>query len=251
MKQREAFTLTELLVLTSVAAMLGGMLLTSLDGAKQTLQGAQCLGNLRQWGLALALYSNDYHDYVTGAGGDTSAVPLDQYYNLTAWFNLLPRYMNLPALKNLYATNQIPAPGKKSVFVCPSAPAISNAPSSAMPYFSYAMNRVMTGESASCPNNFYKRSTAALPGQVVMFSDSDGIGGWSYSFTDGYYLGQAAPRHSGGMNFVFVDGHAQWYKQADYRWTSPFGFTANAEWITPRVIYWFPCKTCDKSCSTH
>jgi prepilin-type processing-associated H-X9-DG protein len=249
MKRRDAFTLTELLVLLPVIAMLGALLLTPLDSAKQTLQAAQCLSNLRQWGLALALYSNDNHDYVTGAGSDTSSIPLDQYFNLVAWFNLLPRYMNLPALKDLYATNQIPAPGSRSVFICPSAPAVSNAPSSAHPYFSYAMNRLMTGELTSCPDNFYKRSTAALPGQVVMFSDSDGVNSWSYSFTDGGFLGQAAPRHNGGDNFVFVDGHAAWESYSVYNDGFPAGTAnANSEWITPKQIYWFPCKTCNKTC---
>ena len=68
MKRRDAFTLTELLVIVPIIALLGTLMLASLDDAKQTLQAAARLNNKRQWGLAFGLYCNDYHDYMPYEG---------------------------------------------------------------------------------------------------------------------------------------------------------------------------------------
>jgi len=243
MKRRNAFTLTELLVVIPVIALVGTLLLASLGDSKQTVQAAACLNNMRQWGLALGLYSNDYQDLMPYEG-DSQGAEIDQSFNLTAWYNVLPPYMNQTPLKNLYAANQVPLPGSRSIFTCPSSPNITYSPNMANPYFSYAMDRLETGQSGS----LYPRSKAALPGQVIFLSESENN---SYSFTDGYYLGTNAfpsvpPRHLGGMNFVFVDGHAQWFSQKDYSRTSVEASDPAVEWQKPRALYWYPCKTCSK-----
>jgi hypothetical protein len=245
MKNRAAFTLTEMLVLTSVGFLLVGAVLPSLDDAKQKLQASQCLSNMREWGLAMGMYCNDYHDYMPFEGTGTA---VDNSFNLSAWYSALPRYMNQTPLIDLYTSTppRIPLPGGRSVFVCPSAPTISYTPSVSNPYFSYAMNRVMQGYFPSPPGlGQYKRSIAALPGQVILFSESEDDSP-QYSFTDGWYLGQNTPRHFGGDNLVFVDGHAEWEPLSVYRWPTNYGNNALIEWITPRQVYWFPCFTCDK-----
>src|ERR1700687_712747 len=99
MNRRDAFTLTELLVLIPTIALVGTLLLASLGDSKQTVQAAACLNNMRQWGLAFGLYSNDYQDFIPNEGG--ASIPLDQDYNLSAWFNVLPHYINQTALKDL------------------------------------------------------------------------------------------------------------------------------------------------------
>jgi prepilin-type processing-associated H-X9-DG protein len=118
-------------------------------------------------------------------------------------------------------------------------------------FFAYAMNRVLTGILAACPNNFWKRSIAQYPSQTIFLTESEGNidtgADWTWSFTDGYYLGQVKPRHSGGDNFVFVDGHAEWVKLDIYKRTY-LGYQANNEWVAKRQVYWFPCQTCDKAC---
>ena len=252
MKRRDAFTLTELLVLVPVIAMLGALLLASLGDAKQTVQAAACLSNMRQWGLAMGMYCDDYHDYMPYEGANTS--PIDTGFNLGAWFNILPHYINQTPLKDLYDSSppKIPLPGQRSIYVCPSltAPAATyvGPPSASNPWFGYAMNRLLTGN-AGRP---YTRGKAVLPGQVILLSESENN---SYPFTDGYYIGpnapeQVPPRHSGGMNFVFVDGHAQWYSLADYGRSQPMtpANAAQFEWAhnPPWKIYWFPCSTCNK-----
>src|SRR5882724_8202485 len=109
MKRRDAFTLTELLVLVPIIGLVGTVLFASLDDAKQTLQAAQCLSNMRQWGLAMGMYCHDSHDYMPYEG---SANGVDDSIDLSAWFNVLPHYMNQTPLKDLYDSSppNIPLP---------------------------------------------------------------------------------------------------------------------------------------------
>jgi prepilin-type N-terminal cleavage/methylation domain-containing protein len=60
---REAFTLAELLVVITVMGILASLLLTGLSQARQRAGSAGCKNNLRQWSLALKMYTTDYDVY--------------------------------------------------------------------------------------------------------------------------------------------------------------------------------------------
>lgn len=55
-RRQRAFTLIELLVVVTIIAVLMGILLPSLAGARQQARRLKCLANLKGWGMAFQLY---------------------------------------------------------------------------------------------------------------------------------------------------------------------------------------------------
>ena len=61
---RSAFTLIELLVVIAIVAILIGILLPSLGGARDASQTTVCASNCRQLGVACLLYANDFDERI-------------------------------------------------------------------------------------------------------------------------------------------------------------------------------------------
>jgi prepilin-type N-terminal cleavage/methylation domain-containing protein len=238
-----AFTLIELLVVIAIIAILAALLLPALARAKDKALTANCLSNLKQWGLANVMYSSDFRDGLPRDGMDAGG----QYpggsgasRDPNAWFNLLPEFMAQKPLSN-YTANAgsspkvnakvIPFPGGVGkIWQCPAAKMpegdlMNVSGGGAEGFFSYVFNIDLKKESAS-GNMPYPRMPKLTglrkPTSTVLMTDS--VFNASEGFSEGnlyYSVNPAArwrafpKRHNqlGGI-LAFTDGHAKYFKQA-------------------------------------
>jgi prepilin-type N-terminal cleavage/methylation domain-containing protein len=207
MKQRKTgFTLIELLVVIAIIAILASILFPVFARARESARRTSCLSNLKQLGLGVQMYTQDYDERVP---------PAYQY--------------NGPTANELYSWMALIMPYVKSaqVCVCPSwsnegAYGEANADRTPpIPRASYTSPFPVTG-SIGRPLAQY-----VAPAETIFGLDRKqctAVGACDHFYWGGNYTTvmaaqvNAAPAqatHFDGNNVFYIDGHAKWLKQLD------------------------------------
>jgi len=182
MRKNKGFTLIELLVVIAIIAILAAMLLPALSKARARAKSAVCMNNLKQLGISLLLYYENYE-------------------------GLIPKLIAL----NQFA-NFIP----KSVVYCPTEKYDSHY------YSAYGANYMALCYPMSAADNYFnldalRKSKSAS--KMWIFTDSIALKqSGSYAFLNRKQFYRCDPRdvdgyihfrHGGRANFLFVDGHVE------------------------------------------
>ncbi len=228
MNKRRGFTLIELLVVIAIIALLMAILMPTLQRVKKQAQATTCLSNLKQIGLAAALYADDYDRYIPrGAGGGD---PI--------WFIQYLPYIGQQHNKGDYKSVKI--------YRCKSFPStgfgLRNV-SNSLQTVCYVINdwtfSSRTDKVGSSVNKATKLSVFRKPSQTIYLADNED-GTWrpiiekanspdiircdvftpthlpmsdSTQITNGRRI--ARERHNKGCNVLFLDWHAEYVEAED------------------------------------
>src|SRR5574339_664627 len=109
-RSRRGFTLIELLVVIAIIAILIALLLPAVQQAREAARRTQCRNHLKQIGLALHNYHDNFTMFMPKSGGTNPGNPCHNGNSnrRSGWAALLP-YIDQAPLSNIIETGGLPA----------------------------------------------------------------------------------------------------------------------------------------------
>jgi prepilin-type N-terminal cleavage/methylation domain-containing protein/prepilin-type processing-associated H-X9-DG protein len=270
-----AFTLIELLVVIAIIAILAAMLLPALSRAKQKAQGAACLNNGKQLGIAWQMYAGDNKGNLVAAVNGGTATYQGRPNWLTGSLDFSGNRSNWDINQDLVKSPLWKYAGKSAaVFKCPADHATVLFAGDRRPRIrSYSMSQAFgNGEwlnggppgASPGPWRTYSKDTsvvnpsktwllvdehpnsindAAMAVQCTGNQPSDGEG-------SSRIIDFPASYHGGACGFSFADGHSEIHKwqgryiqqpvNFDNSSGLPLGVSAQDSWID---MHWMAERT--------
>jgi len=203
--KRRAFTLIELLVVIAIIAILAAILFPVFAKAREKARQSSCQSNLKQIGLALIQYSQDYDEQMTKAHYDGNPGGGTVPGSAGKWMEVIAPYAK---------SNQI--------FDCPSKSGTKFTPFGGTTYASYAINSTYYagGDGLTSPaGELVSSSSVSRPSETVWAADGPGTA-FEFTWLVGTEpnpnmtttpptLGNIHGRHMEKANTLFVDGHVK------------------------------------------
>jgi prepilin-type processing-associated H-X9-DG protein/prepilin-type N-terminal cleavage/methylation domain-containing protein len=215
------FTLVELLVVVAIIGVLAALLLPGLAKAKEKARRSSCVSNLKQWGLAAALYAGSTDDElplekpppppnVKWKVDDMNSWDAVRHTtNSGVWYNALAVEAGVPSMMDYGVPNGQEEFYGHNLFKCPTArPELGLV----RPQFSIAMNSKLFQRDSPPP----KYSNCPMqPSKTALFAEAGVLGEETLPGQDAYdgrphiFAKRFSARHDGRGNILFFDGHVE------------------------------------------
>lgn len=236
---RRGFTLIELLVVVAVIALLAAILFPVFGMAREKARRSACSSNMKQIGLALLQYAQDFDETMPTMSGTQSGncatgpectSPGDTVWNYSTttnqnWIKCIYPYINswaffhCPSAVNNTGTNHIPSGNSANSYLVNAA--LLQRHLSAM---SAPSALIWAQESPTISRQALARPRTT--GASVTLPIKSGPSGTDLNAW-WYQPGGVDHLHQGGCNLLFADGHVKW-RTADSVAAKEFGLSSTA-----------------------